>query len=177
MEGCTPTPSRFPPRALRPVGMPLMFKTSKVILEHRAMPKHRDAKSKMTPVQANSSSCVACNGCIFQLTHSRHKDFHITKKNDENPLFPANHPFDCDYDGIRHQAASAAARPRTAQTSRQCWGIQNRVTFVCRKVTKKQDSNKPRMLVTLSHRARLCCPIFVMQAFYLGRVIHAPNLT
>jgi hypothetical protein len=52
------------------------------------------------------------------------------------------------------------------------------VTFVCRKVTKKQDSNKPRMLVTLSHQAWLWCPIFVMQAFYtyLGRVIHAPNL-
>jgi hypothetical protein len=74
---------------------------------------HRDARSKMTRVQANSSICVDCNGCIFQLAHSRHKDFHITKKNDENPLFPANHPFDCDYDGASGSVGGSSSQNST----------------------------------------------------------------
>jgi hypothetical protein len=35
------------------------------------------------------------------------------------------------------------------------WGIKNRMIFVSNNITKKQDSNKPQMLVSLSHQAQL----------------------
>jgi hypothetical protein len=35
------------------------------------------------------------------------------------------------------------------------WGIKNRMIFVSHNITKKQDSNKPQMLVSLSHQAQL----------------------
>lgn len=128
--------------------MQLMFEN---ILSHFTAPSNAQhaPRCKIIKDDAGLSKPLELCCCIFQISNT-HRDFHITKKNDENPLFPPNHPFDCDYDGIRRRVGGRRQRV-PEQHKRQG----KTVTFVCRNVTKKQDSNKPRMLVTLSHQARL----------------------